>query len=163
MLIAVSGIQVATLVVAGLAVVASVLGIFINAHFANVSEHEKWQRDLRVKIYGDCLKACHMLNKFLFDVWTTSLLDGVPFAEGRGSELFERVDSNFTVLFDAVQDVITFGARPCGEAAAHAEKMIETQLTTLLEGGDVERKRNDGHEAVGSLQRAIRESLKLDY
>jgi hypothetical protein len=49
----ISGIQWWTLGVAGAAVVASVVGILLNHHFSQRSEHDVWLRDLRVRLYAE--------------------------------------------------------------------------------------------------------------
>ncbi|HXW82084.1 MAG TPA: hypothetical protein VEJ84_21485 [Acidimicrobiales bacterium] len=77
---ATSGVQVATLVVAGLAVIATVTGYFITAHFSRRSEHAVWQRDTRMRLYGDCINTASQLILSISDHWTV-----VRRSEGRTS------------------------------------------------------------------------------
>ena len=68
MLGAASTIQIATLVVAGLAVGTSLAGIFINAFLTRRSEHKTWQRDLRIRIYTDCVAFGDKFMLLMFDL-----------------------------------------------------------------------------------------------
>jgi hypothetical protein len=67
-LAAASAIEISTLVVAGLAAVTSVAGLFVNAYLTRGSEHKTWQRDLRIRIYSDCVSVGNRFWLLLFDL-----------------------------------------------------------------------------------------------
>jgi hypothetical protein len=54
-----SGIQIATLAVAGIAAVASVVGGVVVAALTRRSERTAWLRDLRVRLYSKCMEEAH--------------------------------------------------------------------------------------------------------
>jgi len=138
-----SGIQVATLCVAVLAVGASFAGPYFVARFSTKTERKVWQRDQRVKIYSNYAAAGDEFS---------DLLQNHPTQIGQ-----ERLDA-LNVLYRKLSDVRTFGSLDVKKAAfKHFKECAMVFKDALLDqtGRDVD-------TALGEFRDAVRKSLKID-
>lgn len=141
MFAAASGIQVATLVVAGLAVVASITGIFFNARLSARSEHSVWQRDLRIQLYGALASSAERF---------TVLLSKHP-----ASTLKERMIAHEDV-FQKLTEVSTYGSIEVRKAG---EDMFGEFTNNLFE--DSFESRSEAGNSLTKYRSAVRKSLKI--
>jgi hypothetical protein len=166
MLASASAIQIWTLAVAGLAVGTSLAGIFINAFLVRRSEHKTWQRDLRIRIYTDCVAFG---DKFLLLMFDLARARADPNAD-QGVAAQTEVDIRRQV-FDLVRELSavsaatqTFASDSVGVAAlgwvwAIKDAVDHSVPGTTLEEGEI-------HNAIAgtaltNLRVAIRRSMNI--
>ncbi len=170
MIPAASMIQVWTLVVAGVAAAAGLIGIFYNAYSTRKAEHETWQRDLRLRLYSECSNQADVLLKAIIAL-QIDLPDALR--HGPGS----RVSDLQLELGNKVSEIETFGATRVAEAGrALIDGFGETtraQLALVVASREVNRGQNGqskeefyaGLRLVtacrGDFLQAVRESMKI--
>ena len=112
-MMATTGIEYATLIVAGLAVVASVYGIIYNAGAAKRSAHHVWQRDMRVRLYKEFLDAAEevyvLLVKYAKYCGPDSGEEGNRAPQNLDAQIALR--KALTSLLDKDREVNIFGSR----------------------------------------------------
>jgi len=186
-LAAVSGVQWWTLGVAGAAVVASIFGSFLSARAASDaaksaaevakltaqlgqrSEHDVWQRDLRVRLYGECSSIANNLMRDLTErqkrrrrIHTTDEEDEKD--EAMRLRLLELLQ---TLAFNA-SEIQTFGSLSVDEAS-QAMLGFLTLSVLYLDFPDpiyeIEQANEyiiQARDAIIEFQEVVRESLKID-
>jgi len=160
-LVATSAIQVWTLVIAALAVVASVTVGALTVSMTRRSEHTVWLRDLRVRLYSDCMMAA---NEYLKRV-TVEEVSAPPQQEGSESAYSNRdeeLDGLQYTLNNTLFQLNTFGALP---VAMEATKMYFAYAALAAIPAKTPEERREliyeaGHRN-GELAVAMRKSLNI--
>ena len=133
MMASVSAIQIWTLVVAGLAVVASVAGIFVNARIARKSEHDVWQRDLRVRLYSECTGKAEeyitLLTSYASNVHRTYRDQA---SMGLELEHLAKVRHLRIDIVNKVNEVQTFGSNDVSASAVALGRVILDASTNIV-------------------------------
>jgi len=138
-----TGIEIATLIVAILAVLSTIAGIFISANLNSRSEHRTWKRDLRSQYYS-------ALDDEVQNLRRTIAKSPSP------SELEKR--EAFYLLYPKISNVTTYGTVSVRDAAFSMFK--ELSVAAVMESPWVNGDQID--EAIASYREAVRGSLKLD-
>jgi hypothetical protein len=138
-----SGIQIATLLVAGLAVISSFIGPYYVAKFSVRSEHKVWQRGLRVQIYSELADAA--------DQYERTLRRAPPPSPNERMAAFDALGAKVT-------DVDTFGSLKVGKAAL--EILRETGIS--IYASDIDTARSDVSGAISEFRKTVRDSLQID-
>ncbi len=147
-----SPIQVWTLIVAGLAVVASVAGILVSAFLSRQSEQKVWRRDLRVRLYSDLITTGYTVLELLQQA---TILD---------KDVSEEFLKNGLNLRRRCQDVATFGS---GDLLDSALQVMGTasDAAQVVSGGETpgrEALRDTYANALAKFQVAVRASLDMN-
>jgi class 3 adenylate cyclase len=135
-----SGIQIATLSVAALAVVTSFAGPYLVARFSVRSEYKVWQRDLRVRIYSNLATAADEYVK---------LLNQTP-----RPDRDQRI-TKLRALNSSMVDVDTYGSLSVRHEALRLFK--ECAMIVFAENPD----QKAMTEAISDYRVAVRHSLKI--
>ena len=162
-----SAVQIATLVVAGLAVAASVVGIVLNTYFSSRSEHQAWKRDLRVRKYSDCIEAAEKLFTLLGDFDHNRIQtgnDGAVRVNITNDDITVAVELS-AVLLDSVIDVMTFGARSVGNKAVEMHAGLSNAAELAVTGMPMDEFKTGlevGQDALIAFRSAVRKSLRVN-
>lgn len=105
-------VQVWTLIVAALAVTASLGGILMSAHLSRRSEKGVWVREFRLRLYGEAAITAER--------WIANL---VAEARGAGLDVSDRGDL-YLELEARLSEVVTFGADEVAKEAAHLNREV---------------------------------------
>jgi hypothetical protein len=138
----ISGIQIWTLVLAGLAVVASIAGTFVSAHLSARSEHDIWQRDLRIQLYAELASTA--------EAFIDLLMKYPP------ATFEEKLIANSNLL-RKLADVETYGSKDVRKAA----KAMFDALAINLPGDSFE-SRSEAEDSLTAYRSAVRSSLEID-
>jgi hypothetical protein len=141
-MVATSGIQLATLSVAALAVITSFAGPYVVARFSVRSEHRVWQRDLRIGIYNRLAAAA---DEYSFILGRTP----PPSREERLSLFYK--------LAPKASDVDTYGSLEVRLASLKLMKEIATGVTDVKDNPDI----RAVIDAVSMYREAVRKSLNI--
>jgi hypothetical protein len=137
-----SGIQIATLVVAAVAVISSFAGPYYVARFSNRSEHRVWQRGVRMRVYSNLAQAA--------DEYAEQLSRFPPMSREERAE-------DARALGRKISDVDTFGSEAVRVAAMNL--LRESALTIVDESKE---QTNATIHEVYAFRDAVRASLKID-
>jgi hypothetical protein len=139
-----TGIQVATLIVAILAVVASIGGILVSSHLSSRAEHRSWKRDLRSQYYS-------ALDD---EVQTLKLMLGQSPPPTRDQKL-----AAFYRLYPLIANVTTYGTVSVRDAAftMFKELSILVVIDSLASG-----QADEIDTAITNYREAVRKSLRFD-
>jgi hypothetical protein len=138
-----SGIQIATLIVAILAVLASLGGAYLNSRLSERSEHRTWQRDLRNQYYS-------ALDDEVQNFKLTIAKSPAPTQQ----EKFEA----FYLLYPKISNVTTYGTVSIRDAAFNMFK--ELSVAAVIDSPRDNADQID--EAITSYREEVRRSLKFD-
>jgi hypothetical protein len=136
-----SGIQIATLIVAALAVISSFAGPYYVARFSTRAEHRVWQRGLRVRIYGELAQSADEYSE---------LLSRTPPANRE-----ERLVA-VLALSNKVTEVDTFGSISVSTAAL--EVLRQCAVTTV---DTSEEQRQVAMHSITEYRKTVRSSLGI--
>ena len=139
----VSAIQFWTLIVAILAVLSSVAGIFINANLNSRSEHQTWKRDLRSQYYS-------ALDDEVQNFKLTIARSPAPTQQ-------EKLEA-FYLLYPKITNVTTYGTLSVRDAAFSMFK--ELSVAAVIEAPRDNADQID--EAITGYREAVRTSLRFD-
>jgi hypothetical protein len=161
---AVSGVQWWTLGVAGAAVVASITGIVFNALFSRRSEHAVWQRDLRLRIYGECATTLDALWLAL-DSHATVYRKYLE-KKDNDDDVKERhqiVAQLMTKLMNLVEEVGTFGSNAVGEVAFETLTICTRAINDMYNKSAEEQQQaiDAVLTSAFALRNAVRDSLGI--
>jgi len=163
----VSGVQWWTLGVAGLAVLASIAGIIFNALFGRRSEHAVWQRDLRVRLYGECTETADRFERLLRNhvfAHCHPIADNTAAQEQEFAEKLQIVHV-MDELSRKGSEVQTFGSRSVRDASFEMVRGLNKAATYMdFKKFTAEEQEGAIREAMSALvgfNIAVRRSLKI--
>ncbi len=163
----ISAIQIWTLILAGLAVAASIGGTIYNAKTASASEHKVWQRDLRVRIYSECTAVAEefvtLLTSFAANVHQSKRSQA---SHSKEVEQIRRVAELRIELMTKTDEVQTFGAKTVATSAVHLSKTVLQSSDNMVcdPVPDLDSMKvflAPSGTALGQFRTAVRESLKM--
>lgn len=111
---AVDAVQVWTLVVATLAVAASLGGIFMRAHLSRRSEKGVWVRDFRLRLYGE---ATITAERWIANLVAETRAGKARLDDSDKGDLYLELDARLS-------EVVTFGADEVAKQAAHLNREV---------------------------------------
>lgn len=138
-----SGIQIATLIVAIFAVIASLGGAILTSHLGARSEHRTWKRDLRTQYYS-------AFDDEVQNFKITIARSPVPTQQ-------ERYQA-FYLLYPRISNVTTYGAVSVRDAAFNVFK--ELSVAAVIDSPRDNADQID--EAIVAYREAVRKSQKFD-
>jgi hypothetical protein len=157
-----SAIQISTLAVAGVAAVAAIAAALIVRH----SERKVWQRDLRLRIYSDCIANADRIQK--------GLLDYAAECENKDREAI--LSSKFATdvrkecgelsrtLLTNLADVQTFGAKSVKAAASTLGVAVSLATSTFSWTNAIDEAKPRTDAVVSALfefRKTVRKSMKI--
>lgn len=159
-------IEVATLVIAAIAALASILGVIINAVLAKRHNHRIWLRDLRVQIYSQTIESAERFSSAL-GKYSLSVPDATKGEAARKDFFSEHVDEVTVpadVLANLISDVSTFGSIKVRDAGIEFDKTVAKCLKKV-EAHDGCDYRSDEYKAMriglDGFRSAVRDSLEV--
>jgi len=167
----VSGIQIATLVVAGLAVGASILGIFWTPRSSQRSEHKIWQRNLQERLYGECTARADQTLRVIEEIISIELSHISEYKKPeetakRELQLEDMYFERLRALETGVASVDTFG--PVSVKASAVAMLKAFNETTYVVGipditiKDMQSAAQKAKDALSEFRSAVRKSLGID-
>lgn len=137
-------VQSATLVVAGIAAIASIVGVFFAARLSARSEQRVWQRDLRMQIYGALAVSVEEFS--------------IRLTKSFRESTFEERLAAYDEVFRNLTEVRTYGALDVVQAA---DNMFIALAHVMFEVDNFET-RSELDETLVKYRTALRNSLQID-
>jgi hypothetical protein len=161
MTIATSAVQSWTLGIASVAAVAGIAGVVFTAVFAKRSEHETWQRDVRLRLYSACSEAGERYSQEFSHYLTSRGNEAKADVVASGGRIGE-LDNELRLR---VEEVRCFGSDSVASAAHDVGLSYDALLVAnTTPPWDKERVRvalNAADQSVDDFRKAVRASMKI--